>query len=148
MRVPFFVPSENDFNQAFLHTTNFSGGALGDIRVFNQRGGSFFGVLSKVVRNAIPFLRSIILPEIGSLTKNITEDCGNHKPFKESLRANAISSGRNVARKILGGRKKKKQCKKLRTITRKKYAKTKKKPSLKPTRRGKNDIFERSLLSQ
>ena len=147
MRVPFFVPSENDFNQAFLHTTNFSGGALGDIRVFNQRGGSFFGVLSKVVRHAIPFLRSIILPEIGSLTKNITEDFGNHKPFKESLRSNAISSGKNIARKILGGRKNKK-CKKLRAITRKKYAKTKKKPSLKPTRRGKNDIFEHSLLTQ
>ena len=105
MRVPYFEPTSTDFDRAF-DTRNFQGGGLNDIRVYQQRGGSLLGILSGFAARALPFLRSIILPEIGNFTKNVTSDYGNNIPMKQSLKRNAVSSGKNIARKLMGGSRK------------------------------------------
>ena len=104
MRVPYIGPSSLDFDRAFEVRIYSRGGSIHDIRTY-QRGGSLLGALSGVVGRALPFLRSLILPEIGNFAKNVASDIGNNIPIKQTLRRNAISSGKTIARKIIGGAK-------------------------------------------
>ena len=104
MRIPYIEPSETDFDRVFDTRKYIRGGGLQDIRVYNQQGGSLLGILSGVVGKALPFLRSFILPEIGNFAKNIAEDYGTNKiSMKKTLKKNVITSGKNIAKKIMGG---------------------------------------------
>ena len=107
MRVPYVEPSILDYDKVFDVKLYIKGGSLDQIRVFRQQGGSILGALSGLVSRALPFLRSVILPEIGSLVKNVTSDYGNNVSLKQTLRKNSLNSGKNIARKLMGGSKKK-----------------------------------------
>ena len=148
MRVPYFEPSVREYDRVFQNSPNISGGGLSDIRVFSQKGGSFLGVISSIMRRAIPFLRSMVLPEMGNMARNVAHDYGSRgTPLNQTLRENALSTGKNIARKILGGarkgKKKGKNAKKSlsQTKKRKKTTKTRAKTRCRP----KGDIFESGI---
>ena len=122
MRVPYIEPSLVHFDTIFS-PSNSVGGGINDINVYQQRGGSLFGVLGRVFKKALPFLKSLIFPEVGNFTKNIVDDMKQNVPFKQSVRKNVIKSGKNVGRKIMYGGTKQK----VKTITRKRAPSMKKK---------------------
>jgi len=85
---------------------------MSDIKTYQpkfylQRGGSILGTISRLFQNSIPFLKSIILPEFGNFTKNVTSDYAEGAPLKSTLRRQGINSvkniGRNVIKKVRGG---------------------------------------------
>lgn len=111
MRVPYIPPSENSYDLVFNeklydHTL---GGGVNDIHVYRPVGGSLFGVLGRLVQRAIPFLKSIILPEVGSFTNNVLNDLSRNAPVRESLRNNLKSSVKNIGKRVVGGAKTKKR---------------------------------------
>ena len=105
MRVVYTPPSAADF--AVLFNQHVRGGGIGDIKTvephYYQRGGSLFGILGNVFKRTIPFLRSFLLPEVGNFAQNLIGDVGRNVPIKDSLKRNLISSGKNVAQKIVRG---------------------------------------------
>ena len=105
MRVPYVHPSSHHFDEAF--GVNFRGGSLSDIKIHrninNQRGGNLFGILGRSIKRAIPFIKSLILPELGNFTKNVMEDISQNIPPKQSIKSNLKKSVKNVGKKILRG---------------------------------------------
>ena len=45
------------------------GGGLNNVRIYQKCGGSLFGILGGLFKRVIPFLRSILLPEVGNFVK-------------------------------------------------------------------------------
>lgn len=127
MRVSYIPPSSKHFDGVF-GSPDSRGGGLGDIRIYkpnyHPRGGSIFGFL---MRTALPFVRRIIAPELGSFVKNVASDVQNKTPLRQSLKKNLITATKNMGRRILRGGKRKKQTKKKnikkKTITKKKNKK-------------------------
>ena len=135
MRVAYIQPSVHHYDVLFSKRA--VGGGLGDIRVYN-RGGSLLSFMGRFARYALPFIKSIILPEVGNLTKNVMDDVAQGRNIKRVLKERGVESvvnvGRRVARKARGGAvKKKKKTNSKKQSTQKK--KTRKKCI------SKNDIF-------
>ena len=143
MRVSYISPSTSQFDSLFSPSSSFiKGGSLQDIVTYkpnhyNQRGGSIFGTIGKIVRSTIPFLKSIILPEFGQFTHNVTSDIADGIPIRKSLKKHGIDSLKNVGRTVIkkarggGGARNKNK------VTKRKKRKKKKKMCV----RMKNDIF-------
>lgn len=131
MRVSFIPPTSDHYDQLFNPHLNQRGYGLNDIRIYKRRGGSIFGFIRTLAKNALPFVKRLILPEIGNFAKNVTDDLANNVPIKQSMRRNIISSGKNIGSRIIGAGKNKKK-----TSKKKSVKKTKKRP-----KRCKNDIF-------
>ena len=136
MRVVYISPSVRDFDTLFSNRA----GGLSDIRVYHHRGGSLLSVVGRFARYALPFIKSIVLPEVGNFAKNVSDDVSQGRNFRRALKQRGVESvvnvGKRVMRKARGGKKKnilKKQS------TSKKKSTTKKK-TLKQCVR-KNDIF-------
>ena len=107
MRVCYIHPSTDDFSRYFQE--NVYGGGVKDIRVYN-RGGSFLGMMGRFAKNSIPFLKRILLPEIGNFVQNITNDISTDTPPRESVKRNIKKSIRNIGSRVInskGGRKRK-----------------------------------------
>ena len=110
MRVPYTAPTVDQFNLFFEPVGHgIKGGGLGDIKVYKPenygRGGSFLGVLTGVIKKALPFLRGLILPEARNFTKNVMADLGNNVPVKKSFKKNLIQSAKNLGKRVVGGKK-------------------------------------------
>ena len=104
MRAGLYTPTVTDFDAVFADAVRARGGSLNDIHIYSRkRGGSLFGVLARVLKQSVPFLRSVILPEFGGFVKNVTEDVSNNIPFKSSLKQNLTSSAKNIGKRIVRG---------------------------------------------
>ena len=104
MRAGLYTPTVTDFDAVFADAVRARGGSLNDIHIYSRkRGGSLFGVLACVLKQSVPFLRSVILPEFGGVVKNVTEDVSNNIPFKSSLKQNLTSSAKNIGKRIVRG---------------------------------------------
>ena len=105
MRVPFIAPLPHHFDDVFALQSirDIKGGGLNDIRIYQKRGGSLFGILGGLFKRAIPFLKSILLPEIGNFVRNVTHDISQKVPSRESLKTNLLSSAKNIGSRIVRG---------------------------------------------
>ena len=133
------------------------GAGLSDINIYKpptsiQRGGSLIGFLGRIIKSSMPFIRSIIMPEIPNFVSNIISDVNSGENIKSSLKKQSIRSAKNIGSRIInrggGGKrrnikKKRSQSKSRKVIKKKKNNKrTKKKPAKKTNNcRSKNDIF-------
>ena len=88
MRVTYLPPSPHHFDGIFNPHSTVRGGGLHDIRVYHQRGGSLFGVLGGLVRRALPFLKSIILPEVGNFVRGVRDNYNQNIPLRQSMKKN------------------------------------------------------------
>ena len=116
MRVPYITPTSEDFDVIFASPSDrVKGGALSDIRYYRRgRGGSFFGILQSLARRSIPFLRNLVLPQLGEMAHNITKDYSSGVPFKKAVKKSSLNAVRNIGEAVLnrGGRKKKSKTRK------------------------------------
>ena len=109
MRVTYQTPVSNKFDIFFNHDyeRNIKGAGLSDIRIFKpinySRGGSFFNVVSNIIRNAIPFIKGLVFPEVGNFAKNVVNDLGNDIPFKKNIRKNLVGSMKNIGKRVIRG---------------------------------------------
>lgn len=147
MRGLYVEPSPSDYNVLFSTSR---GGSLDQIRYYTPstaRGGSLFGILGRVIRKSIPFIKSIFLPEVSGFVSNVSNDVNSGVNIRDSLKKRGAQSGRNVVKRILkratGGRKHiKKSRKKKPTKKRKSLKKNCRKPGRnKVSFRTKQDIF-------
>ena len=129
MRVPYNPPLSHHFDVVFTpqFSRNERGGGLSDIRIYQKRGGSLFGILGGMFKKAIPFLKNILLPEVGNFVKNITQDISQNIPSRESFRNNFSSSAKNIGSRIMRGGKRKTKTKQKQKNIKKKIHKNKKK---------------------
>ena len=105
MRVAYIYPSASEFDIIFKNEDNFiKGGGLSDIKTYHQRGGSLFGILGRLLRNSIPFIKRIILPEVGTLAQNVTRDVSNGVPLRDTLKQSLKRSAINVGKRVVTGR--------------------------------------------
>lgn len=108
MRVVYIHPSSRDFDTLFSK----KGGSLSDINIFHNRGGSLLSFVGRFARYALPFIKSIILPEVGNFANNVANDVSQGRSvkrvFKERGLESAVNIGKRVAKKARGGAKKKK----------------------------------------
>ena len=126
MRVSYIPPSSALYDQLFNPNLNKQGFGLNDIRIYKKRGGSIFGFIRTLAKTAIPFVKNLLLPEIGNFAKNISQDVANNVPFKQSMKRNIISSGKNIGSRIIGGGRKRKKNRKSANKTKKKSRKSRK----------------------
>ena len=135
MRGAYIAPSITHYDAIFRINR---GGGLDDISIY-QRGGSFIGILGKLARYTIPFLKSIILPEIPSFVSNISNDVSSGVKLKDSIKRRGINTisnmGVNVLRKARGGR----RVRKSKSQTKRRKIKRKRKK----TQVKKKDIFSK-----
>ena len=146
MRVPYLPPASHHFDAVFNRNSLARGGGVDDIKIYQRRGGSFFGILGNVVKRAIPFLRRIILPEVGNLVNNVSQDVSQNMPLRQSMRKNLVSAAKNVKNRLVrgGAKKKRKNSKKSK---KNKKIKTGKKKGKKHCHRKKNtDIFSENFI--
>ena len=73
MRVPFIAPLTHYSDDVFALQSS-RNIRLYNIRICQQRGESLFGIIGGLFKSAIPFLRSILLPEVGNFMKKETHD--------------------------------------------------------------------------
>ena len=169
MRVGLYTPTVSDFDGVFADVGNSRAGSLNDIHIYNRRrrGGSLFGVLGSVLKHSLPFLRSVILPELGGFVKNLTDDVSNNVPIKSSLKRNMMQSAKNVGKRIArgggegarGGARRRRRVrgqkrsavrkrKKSVGVTKRKKSKIKRKKGKKcHSKMRKNDIFDSGMFS-
>jgi hypothetical protein len=117
MRVLYRPLTANQFD--VLHQR---GGGLSDIRTYkfyHKRGGSLIGFLSNIARRSIPFLKQLLLPEIGDFAKNVTHDIASGEDMRSSLKRQGKQSLRNIIKKARGGRGKGKHVNKKTQVKRK-----------------------------
>lgn len=148
MRVQYIQLNEVDLDE-ILGPYNLRGGGLSDINVYQPRGGSFFGVVGSILRRAIPIIKSLIVPELGTFAQNLTNDIGQNVNFRQSLRKNLVTSGKNIGRRLVGGRRvRKKNIKKTNRKSKRKPAKRRRRKAvLKKKSRPVNDIFTSNQYS-
>ena len=62
MRISFIAPLAHHFDDVFALQSirDIRGGGLNDIRIYQKRGGSLFGILGGLFKRAIPFLKKYI----------------------------------------------------------------------------------------
>ena len=141
MRASYMQPSLEEF--AHLFTFHSIGGGLKNIRVYQpqyrSRGGSIFGIIRSIAKTAIPFLKHMILPELGNFTQQVASDAANNIPMGLSLKRNLKQSARNLGKRIVRGGGKK--TKKSKTVS-KKINPSKKRKSKKQCARKVRDLFE------
>ena len=91
MRVSYFTPLPQHYDAVFNNQEIISnrGGGLEDISLYKRRGSSLFSILRGLFKRTIPFLKRLILPEVGSL------------PLRNSLKVNAMKSMKNVGSRIV-----------------------------------------------
>jgi len=153
MRTLYIAPNVSDFNNLFESGERVGRGAgISDISTYSrpeflyQRGGSFLGGLGRIVQRTIPFLKSIIVPEVGNFARNMTADYGHGIPLRQSLKKNGMTSVKNIgtalARKARGGK-----YKRLKPVKNKKQGVKKKKKNNSSCISVNNDIFSRSKLN-
>ena len=154
MRVSYYTPLPHHYDTVFnFQENNFTrGGGLQDISVYKRRGGSLFGILRGVFKRSIPFLKRYILPEIGSLVKNVSHDVSQNVPLRDTLKANTFNSLKNVGSRIVrGAGQKVKKHRKRKFINTKKKKKSLPKKSKKQKKhcavKRKKDIFDSEILS-
>ena len=153
MRVAYLSPASHHFDAVFDRNKLIRGGSLDDIKIYQRRGGSFFGIIGNVVKRALPFLRRIILPEVGNLINNVTQDISQNVPLRQSVRKNVVTSAKNVRNRLMrGGAKKRKSVKKnsLKTRKIKKQQKRKKKTGNTQchSKKKSSDIFSGDIFSE
>lgn len=133
MRVVYIPPTVEDFDLLFSNR----GSGLSDIRVYHNRGGSLLSVVGRFARYALPFLKSIIVPEVGNFAKNVADDIGQGRSIKRVLKKRGIESvlnvGKRVVKKARGGR-----VRKNKSVTKKQITKKK---NVRKNCVKKNDIF-------
>ena len=136
MRVQYNYLSEAELDSVLNPFKNYGGG-LDEISYYRPqvRGGNIFGIVGNLFRKAFPIIKSLVLPELGTLAQNVTHDYAQHGQFRDSFKKNLSTSAKNIGRKILGGKrvqsrkkcnssKKKKQRKKNKFLKRRKGKKT------------------------
>ena len=103
MRVSYFTPLPQHYDAVFNNQEIISnrGGGLEDISLYKRRGSSLFSILRGLFKRTIPFLKRLILPEVGSEVNNVTHDVSQNTSLKDSLEANAIKSMKNVGLRII-----------------------------------------------
>jgi len=152
MRTAYVAPNTLEFDVLFeSNETVGRGGGISDISTYArpeflyQRGGSFLGVLGRIVQRTIPFLKSIIVPEVGNFARNVSADYGHGVPLRQSLKKNSVVSAKNIgsalARKARGGRYKRQK-----PLKNKRKNVKKKKRNNSSCLNANNDIFSRSKL--
>ena len=136
MRVTYNYLSESLLDDVFSPFKKNYGGGLDDISFYRPqvRGGNIFGVVGNLFRKAFPIIKSLILPELGTFSKNLTHDYGENGNFRNSLKKNLINSGKNIGRRIIGGKRTKTNCRK--------KCNSKKKRKNPPKNRSKTDILK------
>ena len=159
MRSPLYKPSISDFDLIFAPEPGGAtrGGSFNDIQIYSKkRGGSFFGILGRVIKQTIPFIRKIVLPEIGGFVKNVADDVSNNLPIKSSMKRNLISSVGKVGKRIVrgGAKKRKNKIKKNRSKKRTKPSKSGRKTKKRGKKTNKRcnlnmtkDIFDNDIYS-
>lgn len=135
MRVGWTPPSTLEYDTIFLR-----GGGLKDIKIYTQRGGSLFSFIGRFIRNSIPFLKQVFLPEAGNYVRNVTRDIGRGATAKQAFRNNGVDSLRNIGRKVVGAGKKKTTVRKT-TTARSKVVKSKTKKTTTPAKRKNKSCF-------
>lgn len=140
MRGVYLEPQPHDYDVLFSQRGGGVGGSLAHINTYRpqiQRGGSIFGVLGRVIKRTIPFLKNIFFPEIPNFVNNVSSDLQTGMRFKDSVKRQGIRSAKNVGRRILkkarGGRKTKRSNRKTKKTTKKKKRKI--------VRRTRKDLF-------
>ena len=107
MSVTFIASLTHHFDDVFVlqPSGDIRGGGSKSIQINQKRDGSLFGILGELFKRDIPFLRSIILPEVGNFIKEyIYHDISQKFPSRESLKSNLLSSARNIgSRTVRGG---------------------------------------------
>merc|ERR1712074_358938 len=130
MRIPYKTPTVDQFDRYFNPNYINRGGGLNDIKVYKPhhyaKGGSIFSFLSGVFKRAIPFLRGVMLPEVGEFARNFTADVGNNVPLRDNVKKNLMRSVKNVGRKLVKGGARKNINKKRVNTTKKKKRQRKK----------------------
>lgn len=153
MRSIYHAPDAKHFDLLFIdsHTVQ-HGGSADDIRIFNsslygQRGGGLFTFLGSLFRKSIPFMKNLILPAAGDMTRGIAHDIANGNSFKSSLRRQGMDALRTVGRRIVRGGSKKGKGKKNKTkkTTKKKYKRKLPVTSVRKCRQIPHDIFTQQL---
>ena len=123
MRVKYIPPSDIVYDIAFKDTFNrpYVGAGLDDIRVYKRRGGSILGFLGRAFKYAIPFVKNLIMPEIGGFTNKVLDDVSQNVPLRESMKRNFKSSVKNIGRRVVrgGGKSRKKPLKSKKTSNKK-----------------------------
>lgn len=142
MRASYMQPSHEDF--AHLFAFHSRGAGLKNIRVYQpqyrSRGGSIFGIIRSIAKTAVPFLKRMILPELGNFTQQVVSDAANNIPMGLSLKRNLKQSARNLGNRIVRGGSRKKS-KKSKTVS-KKNKPSKKRNNKKRCVRKVRDLFE------
>lgn len=143
MRTFYRRPSEVHFDSLFSSR----GGGIGDIRTYDphSRGGSLFGVIGKLVRGAIPFLKNIFLPELPSFVNSMSEDLQSGVRFKDSLKRQGVRSGKNMVKRLITKARGGSKCgkKKTKGVSKKKPSSKKTRKKKKKVKRSKHDIFSK-----
>jgi len=152
MRVSYIPPSVSQFDVLFHKSDSFArGGSLNEIATYRPvyhygRGGGFIGTISRIVKNTIPFLRSILVPEIGNFAKNVAQDYGKGNSLKKSLKRHGIDSVKNVGKTVIhkarGGRKRGRKKEKLY-----KSRRNAKKRKINHCMKGSDDVFSQSKMN-
>ena len=105
MRVQYNYLNEAELDSVLNPFKNYGGG-LDDISYYRPqvRGGNIFGIVGNLFRKAFPIIKSLILPELGTLAQNVTHDYAKNGGFRNSFKKNLSTSAKNIGRKILGGK--------------------------------------------
>lgn len=118
MRTVYITPSVQEFETILAGGFRLSrGGKLDDIRYLRnphtyQRGSGILSFLSGIARKTIPFLFQHVLPEAGTLFKNVSADLNQGRSLKNALKRHGTTALKNVGKRVIGGKNKKKnKCK-------------------------------------
>lgn len=116
MRGSLIIPSQSEFLVLFQGPRTLKrGGALSDIStyqspVFYQRGSGIFSLLRGIGRRVLPFLVKNVLPEALDMGRGVVADISSGKAnMRQSLKARGITAAKGVARRVAGGRVKRKK---------------------------------------
>ena len=108
MRVEYRLLSDHDFDSIFFND-GARGGGLSDISFYHPvKGAGIFGVFGRLLRKAIPIIKSLIVPELPTFAKNFSDDYAKNNNLRSSLKRNLARSGKNIGKRVLGGARKKK----------------------------------------
>ena len=150
MRGSYHTPTVEEFEYLFAPANR--GGSLRDIKIYKtpvayQKGGSLFSFLGKLVRGSIPFLKSIILPEVGNFVSNVASNVNADNNIRQCLKKEGLKSLSNVGKRIInrggGIRKKSSKSKKKNTKKKKRVCRKKSNKEVKY-----NDVFSKYNLME
>jgi hypothetical protein len=114
MRVIYIAPRTEDFSVLFTKPA-YRGGGSDEIQAFNspvfyQRGSGLFSVIGSLLRRSIPFLRSVFLPTVADVGRNIAKKYSEGMSFREAAKQEAMTGAKDLGARVLkGGRKRRKK---------------------------------------